>query len=666
VEFDNVEALRRYQDWCVGQKRAKEDEEHRALMPEANFELRAPVPYISRYEGVVTGVRQGEARPARTADQEGGERGQLERQEVERMVEWQSALARQRLREAMEKDAKFDAGRQGGQGQRGGAPPRLDRLESGLTEQDLERIRNWCFPIGGDGHPECPRFLKGEEKGSWAKALLERFEQECHLAAQDRASSSFRQAQGGAAQRSEAALDRQEQLEAERIRRLEMALKLQEANHDDERQKALRERDALSDKVVAARAKREAHLLDKNNEGQGGTDFTTGFTDPRDGALGRAGRATEQGAGRRPSPPPSSRASPSAEDLVQDFRRDHPSRALPPAEVMALGNWVNPIWCGLVDELRTVGTSTIDEFNHLVWNEGAAARAIEKTSSKAAVARALQEDPNLQWESDAEEPERVQVLSKAIDWLRENRAKGDPAAWKKSELCEGLPYYLQRRIMRGEPFEGTEYYLKGYSKWGHPPKEPGASAKKDKKKRQPPASPQEGVPAARCVNCGVVDPRHPDLVNCPNARVDVVRTSNELQLLAAFDAFKRRARQLKKEESSGSEHSLGSEDSYSEEEESDEDDREFNYSSSLERSGPSQSQDSKTKAEGKNEKKSKRKDVKDAALTDGLRVVSEDIRSLAELVRITVSVQATQGEAIHALITGKGKVRAACCKLLIY
>jgi len=319
-----------------------------------------------------------------------------------------------------------------------------------------------------------------------------------------------------------------------------------------------------------------------------------------------------------------------------------------------MNSWHNHEWCCLVDDLRSVPTMEVDGFNHLVWGETAAAKAIERTSSVAAVEKALQEDARDDWWDNEVCPERTKVLERGLAWLEVNRSKKDPAAWRPSELSEGIPYYLQRRVMHGEPFLGTYFYRKGTDTWGFQPKEPPVSPQRKVKRRiVPPASPQEGVSAKRCVNCGVVDSRHPDLWNCQNPRVDVVRTTNELQLLAAFDAFRRTARKLKKdskEESSSSEVSLGSEDSFSEEED-EEEEQSLSQSQESSQMPSSQERSEASAASPKRSKKGKKK-----AWEAGLQTVSEDIRSLAVLLRSTVESQATQQRVITAIVEGRTAV----------
>ena len=427
--------------------------------------------------------------------------------------------------------------------------------------------------------------------------------------------------------------------------------------------------DEAADASVARRAKSEAAKLQLQMQEARGVTFSEHQGAGEAGGLlltARATwrtRATGMSAGVVPSSTP-----------FAGFANGgtQPKDSVGSGVASSLELWSNPVWRSLLDELRTVVTDNMDDLNHLVWTDTAAARAIERTSSSATVTKVLQEDPLLflDWEDGKPESERSQLLTKAYEWLLENRSKRDRAAWGPSELSEGVPHYLERRLLRGEPGEATDSYVRSQNFWEMPPvggfgqsdKEVSpprkstkhtthASPPMEKKKRVVvPASPQEGVAGTRCVNCGVDDPRHPDLWNCQNARVDVVRTANEHQLLAAFDAFRRKARQLRQGEASGSEHSLGSEDSYSEEEE---DDGSADESMSLisSREGSSDRGGDKISRTSRHKKKA-------SATAEGLKVISEDLRSMAVLLRSTMETQAAQQLAITALTVGRTAPRA--------
>ncbi len=213
----------------------------------------------------------------------------------------------------------------------------------------------------------------------------------------------------------------------------------------------------------------------------------------------------------------------------------------------------DPRFEGLIDEIRTSAVQDEPQgYNHLVWSMRSAVKAVERTSSAELVAEALEEDPDLAW--DDKPTARQQVVLKALDWLCNNLPKDDASAWRPAVLIEGTPFYLRMRLMRGAVPDVSPFYIKGTRAWGFPPAlgpptAPLTPPPKPKSRRAVPASPSEGASSRRCVNCGSEDQGHPDLWNCKNPRVDVVRTVSELQLLASFDAFKRNARKIRREDS---------------------------------------------------------------------------------------------------------------------
>ena len=307
------------------------------------------------------------------------------------------------------------------------------------------------------------------------------------------------------------------------------------------------------------------------------------------------------------------------------------------------GNYDDPEFCDLLDEIRTAGTDGIDKFNHLVWKETSASKAIERTSDKATLRRAMAEEPNLPWGGSGEgQTERQGVVHRAFFWLLQNQPKDHAEAWRPSVLVDGCPWYLEEREMRGARASVGAFYKTGHGTWGFPPREPSSAVKS--KKAKPPAPPSEGALASRCIICGSEETNHPDLWNCKQPRVDCVRTAEEYRLLAQLDAVKRGARAVRKKESdSESDKSLGSKDSYS----SEEDGSDSELASSR---TPSVAQSSVTSSAMTANPKSEKK------MRKGMKTIGKDLHTLTKLMQMTVEAQLQQAKDIKELKEGRAPV----------
>lgn len=302
------------------------------------------------------------------------------------------------------------------------------------------------------------------------------------------------------------------------------------------------------------------------------------------------------------------------------------------------GDFDDTNFTDLLDEIRTAGTDEIDKYNHLVWKETSASKAIERTSDKEALRRALMEEPNLPWGGNGEgQTERQGVVHRAFFWLLEKQPKDHPEAWNQSTMIDGYPWYLEEREMRGANVRA--FYKTGHGTWGFPPRDPPSAVKS--KKSKPPPPPSEGALASRCIICGSEDPNHPDLWNCKQPRVDCVRTVEEYRLLAQLDAVKRGARAVRKKESdSESEKSLGSQDSYS----SEEDGSDSGLASSR---TPSVAQSSVASSAITKKPKSEKK------MQKGIKTIGKDLHTLTKLMQMTVEAQQQQAKEIKELKEGR-------------